>query len=309
MTDLLLNNKKLLNDTIEEFVYNNESFNNEVTNLFTIFKKTYQPQSLLPDNKFHIYKFCKDNDSNEIHKKLIRDFLILTKYVNENKKEDLDNRDNIIKNETKIYEIIDKLNDASEYISELFEKNESLTINKTFNIFDYYLKVIYSSIISDLNDYTKELDNKIKEKIDNFFKKSSIIRREDLAYALRLFITIVLFREEDKDKKIKSNHNNVINYLKANDLWKINIDKNEQFQREFNELKKINIPINQIISFYEIVGKDIEDNYFDDVNKKMKEAEEKEEETIQENNNNNIQIDNNNSDNDEIEEDENEPRD
>ena len=309
MADLLLNNKKLLNDTIEEFVYNNESFNNEVTNLFTIFKKTYEPQALLPDNKFHIYRFCKDNNNNEIHKKLIRDFLILTKYVNENKKEDLDNRDNIIKNETKIYEIIDKLNDTSEYISELFEKNESLTVNKTFDIFDYYLKVIYSSIISDLNDYTEELDNKFKEKIDNFFKKAGIIRREDLAYALRLFITIVLFREEDKDKKIKSNHNNTINYLKANDLWNINIDKNEKFQRDFNELKKINIPINQIISFYEIVGKDIKDNFFDDVDKKMKEAEEKEEETIQENNDNNIQIDNNNSDNDEIEEDENEPRD
>ena len=35
MTELLLKNKKLSNDNITEFNYNNEAFNNRVTNLIT----------------------------------------------------------------------------------------------------------------------------------------------------------------------------------------------------------------------------------------------------------------------------------
>lgn len=35
-------------------------------------------------------------------------------------------------------------------------------------------------------------------------------------------------------------------------------------------MKLINIHINQIISFYDYLGKDIEDNYFDDVEQKIK---------------------------------------
>ena len=41
-----------------------------------------------------------------------------------------------------------------------------------------------------------------------------IIKKNDLAKAIRLFITLVLYREDDKDKKIKSNKKNIIDYLK-----------------------------------------------------------------------------------------------
>ena len=37
--NLLQNNKKLLNETITEFIYNNQLFSNQITNLFTLFKK------------------------------------------------------------------------------------------------------------------------------------------------------------------------------------------------------------------------------------------------------------------------------
>ena len=49
-----------------------------------------------------------------------------------------------------------------------------------------------------------------------------IIQKEDLATAIRLFITLILFREKekDKDKKIKFNKRNIIDYLSNKDLWK-----------------------------------------------------------------------------------------
>ena len=87
-------------------------------------------------------------------------------------------------------------------------------------------------------------------------------------------MTLVLFLEDDKENKIKSNRNNLINYLKAPDLWNKDIDDMQTFYLNLNELKSINAQINQIISLYEFLGKDIEDNFFDEVKKMLRDGEE-----------------------------------
>ena len=87
-------------------------------------------------------------------------------------------------------------------------------------------------------------------------------------------MTLVLFLEDDKENKIKLNRNNIINYLKAPDLWNKDIDDMQTFYLNLNELKSINAQINQIISLYELLGKDIEDNFFDEVKKMLKDDEE-----------------------------------
>ena len=124
---------------------------------------------------------------------------------------------------------------------------------------------------SEIKDYQqKEVDKNIIQMINDYYKKSHIITKKNLAYAIRLFITLVLFQEDDKDDKIKNNCNNIINYLKSNDFWKKETkDFDEIFLKNLNELKSMNIQINQIISFYEILGRDIEDNFFDDVKQKI----------------------------------------
>ena len=293
MTDLLLNNKKLLNETITEFIYNNELFSNQITNLFTLFKENYICTNIILDDKVTIYKFCTEN--NTIHKEMIKDFIILIKYLNDNKKENNNNEEKIIQKETKIYEIVDKLNDKSKYFIKLFEKNESLTVDKTLDIFEYYLKAIYNDVSSEIKEYQEDLDDKSKEKINKFYEKKRYISKEDLAYSIRLFITLVLYREEDKENKIQTNHNNAINYLRSQDLWKYNIDNNEKFLKEFDALKLMNIQINQIISLYELLGKDIEDKFFDDVKKKDEEEEpaEEDENNKEEEKSENIENDNN----------------
>ena len=73
--------------------------------------------------------------------------------------------------------------------------------------------------------------------------------------------------EEDKENKIKKNNNNVINYLKAPDLWPRDIYKNPEFDKTINDLRLINGKICQIISFYDALGKDIKDDEFDDIKK------------------------------------------
>ena len=60
---------------------------------------------------------------------------------------------------------------------------------------------------------------------------------------------LVLFRGEGKEK-IKSNSKNIVNYLKAPDLWEKNIYNDEKFNEDLDKLKKINIKVNQIIWLY-----------------------------------------------------------
>ena len=306
MEDLLLNNKKLLNETITEFIYNNESFNNEITNIFTIFKKNYTCSNIIPDDKIEIYKFCNDNET--IHKEMIKDFITLIKYLNEIKKEN--NIEMTINKEEKIYVVIDKLKDKIKYLNNLFENNNSLTIDKTLDIFEYYLKVIYKNVSSELKEYQEDLDDNLKEKLNKFYSKSHFINKKDLAQAIRIFITLVLFREDDKEKenKIQKNNNNIMNYLRAQDLWNYNIDNNEKFTKDFDVLKSMNIKIKQIIYLYEFLGKDIDDNFFDDVEKKEEEEEqgennesEKNDDSDEKSNNNNGEDNNEeNENNDEV---------
>ena len=73
-------------------------------------------------------------------------------------------------------------------------------------------------------------------------------------------MTLVLYREEDKENKIKINRNNIFNYLKEEYLWN-DLFKHEKFSENFYELKKINIQINQIVWFYNYLNKNIEDTF------------------------------------------------
>ena len=55
------------------------------------------------------------------------------------------------------------------------------------------------------------LDDKTIKKLDDLFKKEdNIITKESLRIAIRLFISIILYREKDKVNKIQLNKNNII---------------------------------------------------------------------------------------------------
>ena len=287
MTELLLKNKKLLNDDnntyITDFIYNNELFNNKVTDIITTFK-TYGCKKISIEDKVIIYKFCLGTINNfNLYKSIIKGFIKLINFLNDKGKENIDEKDIKYKEDTKIKDVLEEMKDSDlDDLKLLFGNNEGFTIGKLVNIFDYYLRAIYENISSDIKKYQdKELDNSRKEIIDKYFgsdsksskekgdKSDYIIKKNDFAYALRLFISLVLFLEDDKDKekKIKYNRNNVINYLKSLDFW--NSDFNEKFMKNLNDLKLMNFQVNQIISLYEFLGKDIEQNFFNDVKQKI----------------------------------------
>ena len=273
MTDLLLKNKKLLSGDISKFIYNNEAFSNQLTDLITLFKKRYNNQNLGIYDKLAVFKFCEANKNNiNICKCIINDFITLIKFLN-NKRNEGTNKDNDITEESKIKDVLDKIKDQfSIYMLKIFENNDSLTIDKISEIFDYYLKCIYKDVMNEIKKYQENLDENSKEMIKNYYQKEkkNYISKKDFAYAIRLFTTLILLPEEDKENKIKSNRNNLVNYLRSSDLWKSDIYDNDDFNKNLNELKSINAQINQIVDLYYDLGKDIEDDYFDDVKEQIK---------------------------------------
>ena len=257
MTDLLLKNKKLLNETINEFSYKNEIFTNKVDDSITIFKNKYQNNIISLYDKERIYKFCKSiKNNNYFHKQIIKDFLELIQYLN---------KDENISNSTKIWEI-EALNDiTSDIFRKIFENQEGFTVDKIFEIFDYYLKIISKNVFEEVENYQIELSFEQKEIINKYYSNDHFISKSDLSHSISLFLTLILFLEEDKMNKISNNYNNIISYFNHPDLWEENIYYNEKFHTNLNELRMLDITINQIIPFYKVLGNNIEEDFFDDI--------------------------------------------
>ena len=76
MTELLLRNKKLFNNSIIDFVYANENLEFENKNIITIFNDKYEIEKINIDDKKILYRFYQDNKENEnLFKTIFNDFI------------------------------------------------------------------------------------------------------------------------------------------------------------------------------------------------------------------------------------------
>ena len=303
MTDLLLENKKLLtDDELNEFKYKDEEFLNQINDLITNFESKYNTQDIDDSDKIVIYDFVfTNNGNNEEYKKIINDFVSLIEYlykikVDENPKIKIDEN-------TKIYEVFKSLKGISKNFENIFKDKDGLIVKKITKLYDYYLKLIFKYVKKDIENYQekKEIEekNKSKEKkeekekkiifnledktikkLDEYFTKEDLtISKESLSEALRLFMTIVLYREKDKENKIKLNKNNIVGYLKEQDLWinnNIKID-DDNFKDNLSKIKSIHIKIKEILWLYYYLTDKKDENFENDIKEKYKKyaAEEK----------------------------------
>ena len=302
MTDLLLKNKKLLNNNLIGFSFNNEVFSHEINDLIYNFK--YGNKKISIDDKFIFYNYITLNDGNDNKYRVIIDnFVTLIEYLNKLKKDE----NNTINEFTKIFEIEIVKNEKNidkDFLG-IFNGKEDLVVNKILGMFEYYLKIIFNYIKKDIEkyqekkEYKKEEDKKAKsiknknekeveqpkiyldektlENIEKIFEaKDMIIQKEALASAIRLFISLVLYREKekDKDKKIKSNRKNIVEYLKGKDLWEEKIYNDSNFEESLEKVKSLNIKIKEILWFYNYLTKDSKEDFQKEVKefkkKKMK---------------------------------------
>ena len=75
--------------------------------------------------------------------------------------------------------------------------------------------------------------------------------------------------EKDKENNIKQNENNLIKYFDILDLWDITAFSKENFKEELNNIKQLNIKVNQIVSLYDVLVDDINSQYFEVVQKEI----------------------------------------
>ena len=282
LTEILLKNKKLLNDNITYFVFKNEI----ITPNYNEFIKNYMPlKELTNDEKIKIKNYYEDRINNiEQWINIINDFdkIILTlneefksKKMQEtetpkdetSKTSKLENDNNIEEEKNKKIKDIKNFNRSksnniySYEFDELLDFDDNFTLNKIINIFLFSEKIMFVNILKkELAKYSKskELDKKIKKEIDEIYKdKDLLITKEVLTNAIRRYLSRYLIREKNKDKIMQGNPRNFIYYLNIEDIWDNEINDNDsQKQKEIKKLENINITIEQILSLYDYLEGD-----------------------------------------------------
>ena len=307
MSDILLKNRKLFSEDIIKFIYKNEDLNIENTNIINKFNEIYSVEKELSlEDKYILYNYYNNNKDFHIIKTIISDFKTLILYLINNNNKNKDNNENIIYEKIKIFNSYEPLKeDISEYFRDLF-KDKDISINKLSKLFEYFMILAYPTINNEIFDYQIEIPKEKLEKIKNYFNEKHLIKREDLVYAIRIFVSSFLLEEKNQEERIKKNENNFMNYLDIRDIWKKSIYLKNEFKEEINNIKNFDIQLNQISKLCEIIGSNFEEDYFSDI-LKVKEDEKKKIETkVDENNadNNNGNIQENNINNPEEEEEE-----
>ena len=137
------------------------------------------------------------------------------------------------------------------------------------SLFEYYRNLIFHKIKYGLKSFIIELEDEQKENIKNCFEKQAIINDKVFKAAIRTFVVLFLNFEKDKENNIKQNENNLINYFDILDLWDITTFSKENFKEELNNIKQLNIKVNQIVSLYDDLVDDINSQYFEEVQKEI----------------------------------------
>ena len=274
MTELLLKNKKLLNDNITNFIYKNEDLVFESSDVITKFNNNskFEMKQIDLDDKVILYEFYEEHHEDiNLLVGIINDFIQLIIFLNNNKDNNkISDKISGTKEISEVFKVLNGVNMSSEFKG-IFEDKNTLTINKTTNLLMYYIRLIFDKVIKDeFIEFQIKLENiekTRKDKIKNHFNKKLLIGRKEFRNAIRLLVSLFLYKEKEKEQKIKNNSNNIVNYLNIKDVWIDILTNKNEFKEELKEIKKLKIQINQILAIYELLtdNKEEEEKYYDDV--------------------------------------------
>ena len=266
MTDILLKNKKLFNKDIIKFIYKNEDLLFDNTDIFKKFNINFGNEESTSKEKLLIYDYytSNKNDANLI----LKDFKNLIIQLN-----NIKNSNNCKINEkSTIYDCSLLFKDISDNFKLIFKESE-IAICRLIDLFEYYLILAFPILSKGLQEIKVEIPKDKINEINDYFNEKHIITKYIFAYSIRLFISLFLSQEKNKENKIQKNLNNIINYIDIPDLWKANIYNTKEFREELRKIKKLNIQLNQIYSLNELIGGVVDDIYFLDIEKELRRRE------------------------------------
>lgn len=253
----LLPNKCLLNEQNFKYItYQNEGFRLISYDFFIIFGKKYGEKELNEEEKKRVFTYVQREYNN--YDIFYESFILLINCLNNNFTE---------KKDTKIIDFINKtkkkyLNLSEHFITFFNNEGKEIILEKLLNLF-LYIEILCFQHLKDKidNKFKIPLNKEQKEEIVKYFESfnDEILTKEEIASAVRKFITRYLLNESKKEK-IDPNLKLYI-CLERKYLWRNQIFSKITEKNHFNNLIKkyldnlsFSLEAKHCIEFYNIIG-------------------------------------------------------
>ena len=257
LENLLLPEKKILDDNQLYVIYQYESFRNNNSTIIPDFCDNFPQKDLTNSEKEELYNFRNNLESDANNKILFSIQLLIFYFRDKNKKQF---------GEKKTIKSIINDNILPSYIHlcqeliDLFNKNE-FTLLKLFSVYEYFELLCYEDFKKNTNiEYSVHLPEDIKNKINEYFKKKEegngyLIKKVDLSSAVRKLIS--KFLSGKREEQEISPDSELLMFLQwRGDFWKKEIRENANFEKEISELSTFKILIKHSIDLYDVLGGD-----------------------------------------------------
>ena len=239
-------------EPIKFISYLYETFRSRRSSIITNYNRKYPSRELNDKEKQLLYLFVKDkkNQTSNFTKDILASCQILIDFIqkeNFNKNELIST---VIKKLPKYIEINESFKSFFILSGNENEKKEHniFSINTLFNIYNLIELICWNQFKENLNEQyqmhlTDEIKKEIKEYLDEEIGESNIIKKKDIANAVRRLISRYLSGKRG-DTDI-SEYKKLFDYIQRNDLWRTDLLENDNFETElfniFERLKKITL--------------------------------------------------------------------
>ncbi|OUM67355.1 hypothetical protein PIROE2DRAFT_58828 [Piromyces sp. E2] len=252
LAKILLPEKRLfLNEDHQDFItYAFEGFNQNECIILDFKEKIQRIKFLTNEEKANISNLIKKNkiDYNLILFNLQSLLLYMVNARNINGKEKL--IDEINKLPKKVIKL------DNEFIKFFENLQFDLTLNQLVDCYEYIEFVNYDKILKNVAERAKiiGLEKEQQEKLNKHFEnKYLLINKKELGQAVRKFISRYLV--SDRFKNFSSNIFGILRY--KSELWSdpiVSEENEKKFKEEIDQLKNLDIKIEQSVDFYEKLG-------------------------------------------------------
>ena len=246
-------------EPIKFMTYLYEAFRGSRSSILYNYNAKYPSRNLIIEEEKLLYKFINNNQNNKQNFiiEVLSSCQILIDYIQKENYEQDKSINSVIK-ELPEYIILDEsfkyfFTDIGDKNIQIENKNlKMFSINTLINIYNLIEFICWEQFKNNLNEQYKiplseENKRKIKSCLENSIKENSLIKKQDIANAVRRLISRYLSGKRG-DTDIGENQK-LFEQITRYDLWKTDISSNENFEYEITDIfeNKIKREINQLI--------------------------------------------------------------
>ena len=212
---------------------------------------TYPQKNLNEEQKQILFNFRSGQYSNESIIKILFSIQIMITYYNEQPYNDKDQR---ISETIKYFPYYFKIPQETK---NLFSEYP-FTMSHIISVYEYFELLCFKEFLNNIDpQYNQTLSKEKIKLIDDYFKvkEDPLLDKLTISTTIRRFISRSLVGiREDFEVQSEQELFEVLKYKE--DCWNIEIRRNNNFEIEIEELKKLNIKVGEAVKLYEKLGGD-----------------------------------------------------